>query len=77
MVENSHAEDTLEGIVEWWLLEHRIRRQTARVQDAINELVTLGYVSVSGPPERPRYQLNRDHWDEIVELCKAFGEAEP
>ena len=39
MARNPKASDTLEGIVEWWLLEHRIRSRTALVQAALGELV--------------------------------------
>src|SRR5262249_21320040 len=34
-----NAEDTLEGIARWWLLEQRIQEETARVQAALNCLV--------------------------------------
>src|SRR5207249_5251982 len=40
------AEDTLEGIVEWWLLETRIRHTVIEVKNALEELVALGLVSV-------------------------------
>jgi hypothetical protein len=36
------AQDTLEGIVEWWLVEQRIVEQTATVSEALDELVSAG-----------------------------------
>jgi len=36
------AEDTLEGIVRWWLLEQKIRHQTSVVRAALSGLVERG-----------------------------------
>jgi hypothetical protein len=44
--EHPGAEDTLEGIVEWWLLEMRIRHTTVEVIAALEELVALSLVTV-------------------------------
>lgn len=38
------AQDTLEGIVEWWLLEERIKEGTALVRGALLALVAEGLV---------------------------------
>lgn len=38
------AEDTVEGIAEWWLLEQQIVRQTALVQEALAVLTANGLV---------------------------------
>jgi len=38
------AEDTFAGIVEWWLLEQELRRQTSDVQEALSQLVREGRV---------------------------------
>lgn len=34
------AQDTVEGIAEWWLLERRIRHVITEVKQALDELVT-------------------------------------
>lgn len=39
------AQDTLEGIVEWWLLEQRIKWSRAYVQEALDELVARGLLA--------------------------------
>lgn len=39
LVENTDARDTLEGIVEWWLLDPAITPNTVEVKRALDELV--------------------------------------
>jgi hypothetical protein len=38
------AQDTLEGIVEWWLEEQHIIRQTSGVKEALDDLVARGLI---------------------------------
>ncbi len=53
------AQDTIEGIVEWWLLEHRIATQTAYVADALARLVAESHVvKWTGADGRAHYRLN-------------------
>ena len=42
---NPDAQDTLEGIVEWWLLDQRIRDETDRVKEALAYLTKQGLVT--------------------------------
>jgi len=42
--EHPQAQDTLEGIVEWWLLEQQIKCRTVQVKEALAELVARGFV---------------------------------
>ena len=44
LVDHPKAQDTLEGIVEWWLLEQKITYETARVKEALSELVNRGMI---------------------------------
>ncbi len=39
LAEHQNAQDTLEGIMEWWLLEQQIKRIQKQVQAALAELV--------------------------------------
>ncbi len=58
---NSHrlAQDTLEGIAEWWLLEKRIRRPTTQVQRAVEQLQAEGLLAArSGTHGRVHDRLN-------------------
>jgi len=55
-----NAQDTLEGIVEWWLLRQRIAVATAHVKEALDELVELGLLTESrGGGSRTYYKANR------------------
>ncbi len=71
LVDHPDSGDTLEGIVEWWLLERKIKRQTANVKEALTELVTKGWVlEYKGRDARTYYRLNRRKHEEIQALLK-------
>lgn len=54
------AQDTLEGIVEWWLLEQQIKFQTARVKEALSELVAKGLIlEKKGLDSQTHYRINQ------------------
>ena len=60
LVENPDAGDTLDGIVEWWLLNQRIRFETQSVSQALAKLVADGLiVELKGPDSRIVYKANR------------------
>ena len=60
LLEHPEAGDTLEGIVEWWLLHQRIRFETRNVSQAVAELVAQGLiVKLKGPDSRIIYKANR------------------
>lgn len=42
--DNPDAGDTLEGIVDWWLLDQRIKFETRNVSEAVSQLVSDGLV---------------------------------
>lgn len=44
LVEHPEVQNTMAGIVEWWLLEQRIKRQTTKIKTALIELVDMGLV---------------------------------
>lgn len=56
------AEDTVEGIAEWWMAEQRARWTVDEVREAMKELVAKGLV-VESPAVRsgqpPRYALRQ------------------
>lgn len=71
LVEHEEAQDTFEGIVEWWLLEQRIKRQTATVRKALSELMAKGLVvERKGRDGRSRYGINYRRVKEIRKLLK-------
>jgi hypothetical protein len=71
LVEHPEAQDTLEGIVEWWLLEREIKFQTARVKEALSELVSKGWIlEHKGLNSQTHYRINQSKYKEIQELFK-------
>ncbi len=72
LADNPEANDTVEGIEQWWLLEQRIHEQRARVEKALSELSAVGLVSASrGVDGRARYRLAAGREPEIRELLAA------
>ncbi|HXF04283.1 MAG TPA: hypothetical protein VNM72_02585 [Blastocatellia bacterium] len=71
LVENPDAQDTLEGIIEWWFLDERIKRQTAKGKDALAELVAKGLVvERQGMNSRTHYRINRRRLRKIRALLE-------
>jgi hypothetical protein len=65
LVEHPDAGDTLDGIVEWWLLNQKIRFETRIVSQAVAELVAQGLiVEQKGPDARTIYRAKRSNEDE-------------
>ena len=74
LVEHTEAQDTMEGIIEWWLLEQRIKRQTVKVKAALTELVNMGLVlEHKGQDGRIHYRVDRRKAAEITKLLKERG----
>ena len=74
LVEHEEAQDTFEGIVEWWLLEQRIKQQTAEVRNVLSDLMAKGLVvERKGRDGRSRYSINRRRVDEIRKLLERGG----
>src|SRR5262245_26790997 len=60
------AQDTVEGIAEWWLLEQQIAHAVSDVEAALGELVGDGFlVACQCKDGRTYYRLNRDREQEI------------
>jgi hypothetical protein len=71
LAEHADAQDTLEGITEWWLLERNIERRALKVKEALNEFVAQGLViECQGKDSRVRYRVNRQKYGEILALLK-------
>ncbi|UCH82346.1 MAG: hypothetical protein JSW20_06845 [Nitrospiraceae bacterium] len=60
LTEHPEARDTLDGIVQWWLLECRIIHQTAVVKEALADLVSQGLIiKHTKDDSQILYSLNR------------------
>lgn len=69
LVEHPKARDTLEGIMEWWLLEQEIKFQLTQVRETLAGLVARGLVcEKTGRDSRIHYSLNQGKYEEIKEL---------
>ncbi len=73
--ERPEAQDTVEGIAQWWLLERRIFHQVSMVRQALTDLVKEGLVlERTGLDSNTRYQLNLERREEIRKLLKEKAE---
>jgi hypothetical protein len=75
LIEHPEAHDTLEGIVEWWLLERAIKFQTARVKEALSELVSKGLIlEKKRSDSQTHYRINQARYKKIQELLNQKNE---
>lgn len=69
LYDHSDAQDTLNGIVEWWLLDHRIKQQQQSIEHALAELIKDELVvATRGSDSRTRYRMNRRKSKRIAAL---------
>lgn len=74
LIKNAEAGDTLEGIVEWWLLEQEIRRGSAEVKETLDELVARQLIGeYERPDKRVHYRINPGKEKEIRTLVERKG----
>ena len=59
LLQHPKAEDTVEGIVEWWLLQQRIMQALTLVRNALAELIAKGFVTAKIVNGRRLYRLNK------------------
>jgi hypothetical protein len=58
--DNPEAGDTFDGIVEWWLLDQRIKFETRNVSEAVARLISEGLiVEHEASDSRIIYKVNR------------------
>jgi hypothetical protein len=77
LFEHPTSQDTLEGIMEWWMLEQQIKRWIAMVEAALDEIVVEGLVlSRTAEDGRIHYRINQQRLDEISELLGQNGQME-
>lgn len=71
LVTHPQAQDTVEGITRWWLLEEEITRRTADVRSALAELVSRGFVMERhGKDGAVHYRINQVRREEIRAFLK-------
>jgi hypothetical protein len=71
LLKNQEAQDTLEGIVEWWLLETYIRKQSALVKEALSDLVNRELIiEVQDSNSQIHYRVNQEKVQEIQDILE-------
>jgi hypothetical protein len=71
LARNPEAQDTLPGIVEWWLLDHQIRTRTVEVKEAIDQLVADRLIlKHKGIDAETHYRINPRQYGRVEELIK-------
>lgn len=75
---NPRAQDTLEGILHWWLLDLHIEEQEREVVAALEELTREGLVLESqGRDLQRRYRLNRERIEVVTRVLSPDSEEGP
>ena len=75
LLENPNAQDTFEGIIEWWLLERLTRNNIATVKASLEKLVAAGLILENrGKGSRIYYKINRHKVREVSSLLRAEKE---
>lgn len=69
LADHPEAQDTVEGIMEWWLLEQRIKIATTEVRVALEQLVAKELlITREGRAERVSYRVNRQKLRDLRDL---------
>ena len=69
LLAHSEAEDTIEGIIDWWLLEETVKHRKKEVQAALDELVSQSLITTrTSEDSRIRYRINNRKMKEVREL---------
>lgn len=69
LTDHPEAQDTLEGIVQWWLLERKIKFRAEEVVKAISELQERGFLlEHRGRGAKCLYRINKTKRNEIQAL---------
>ncbi len=78
LAENPNAQDTLEGIVEWWLWERLTTNHATRVKEALADLVLESLVlERRGKDSRTYYKINPLKLEEIAAFLTEKGKKHP
>jgi hypothetical protein len=74
LVEHTSAQDTFEGIVEWWLLEQRIKHDSFAIRDVLTDLTAKELIhAYEGGDSRTHYRINPGKEEEIRTLLGQRG----
>lgn len=76
LAEHPDAQDTTEGIIEWWLSERAAKPNIALVEEALTELVDLEFILTRKTEDaRAYYKVNRRKLKEISAMLTQHADA--
>ena len=71
LTDHPDAQDTFEGIMQWWLLDQKIKYQIEMVKETLTELKEKGFlIEHKSADSQIHYQLNQQKHDEIQAFLK-------
>jgi len=74
LADHPDAQDTLDGIVQWWLVEQEIKHEIGKVREILSELVKkellLEHKSMDS---RVHYRISRKKYEEIQAMLKEIN----
>lgn len=71
LVDHPGAQDTADGIAQWWILEQCVKREAPLVSEVIGELVKKGFVTGrKAKDSQIHYRINRRRSTEIAALLR-------
>jgi hypothetical protein len=69
LVDHPNAQDTLDGILQWWLLERHIKYQKEVVKEALSELIEKALLlEIKLADSRVYYRINETRLDQIRKI---------
>ncbi len=71
LTDHPDAQDTFEGIMQWWLLDQKIKYQIEMVKETLTELKEKGFLlEHESKDSQIHYRVNRDKLSEIRSFLK-------
>jgi hypothetical protein len=71
LIDHPYAQDTITGIVTWWLLEQTIKHTRALVKEVLDELANNGLIiAQQGSDSQIHYKINQSRYDEIISIVQ-------
>jgi hypothetical protein len=78
LLKHPSAQDTLQGIAEWWILRDEIDRQVEKVAGVLDSLVSKGLLTVGKTSGTAGYyRLNTEKLPEIQSLLQTHMSRDP
>jgi hypothetical protein len=75
LVDHPDAQDTFEGIIQWWLPEQEIKFQIEKVKEALEELVDKQLIlECKSGDSRTHYRMNKNKSREIQAFFRERSE---